>query len=411
MANKQIRTGQLIAPFGPGSIYTDRRGIPHIIAGLDHWYYQWNANLGRMELCSNRDHFVVNEFRLSTLLRVNHFRSPPDYRAFHRNHPNDQPPPNSNLFIPALRFPRWYRHTRTGQMRRFNLDATQLPYPCGGGRWQPVRFVSVCAAGHLCEFPWKEWIGCQCPGYEALFLTDRGGSELSSIRIECRTCPDNSPRRLGRDLAGTTSIPNVEHGEQSVFQREGIYCPRDRPWLGEGSNDQQCDQPLVAALINQTNLYFPRTISAISLPDMQPQNQAITTLKNEIAALPTVGRAKTIWNMGLEYQEISIKTVKDELDKIEIKNDSEEVREALESLFDTQVTQLPDGMVQPAHPESELVAFRRTEFNIIRHEVNDPEGVPNLRVISSDVPEDLSSWLANVTLVERLKETRVFLWV
>ena len=34
----------------------------------------------------------------------------------------------------------------------------------------PVRFIAVCPAGHLCEFPWKEWIGCTCPGDGSLNL-------------------------------------------------------------------------------------------------------------------------------------------------------------------------------------------------------------------------------------------------
>ncbi|MFZ0827956.1 MAG: DUF1998 domain-containing protein [Verrucomicrobiia bacterium] len=248
--------------------------------------------------CTNSQEFERFEPRLSALLRVARFCAPPDYRAFRRTNPADQPPPNANLFVPALRFPRWYRQTRTGEMRRFNLDAAQLPNPQGGGRWQPVRFVSVCSAGHLCEFPWKQWIGCQCADDGNLFLTDRGGSELSSIRIECRTCPDGSSGRQGRSLAGTTIKPNVALGEQSAFQRAGIPCPGDRPWLGEGANEQSCNQPLIAGLINQTNLYFPKTISAIALPDLRQVNPAITTIRNEIASLPTVGVARTVWNMG-----------------------------------------------------------------------------------------------------------------
>jgi len=35
MGSKQIRLGQIIAPFGPGSLYTDRRGIPSDIVKSD----------------------------------------------------------------------------------------------------------------------------------------------------------------------------------------------------------------------------------------------------------------------------------------------------------------------------------------------------------------------------------------
>lgn len=406
MGNKQIRTGQLIAPFGPGSIYTDRRGVPHIVAGLDHWFMQWDANQGRMVSCNNAQEFERFEPRLSALLRVARFCAPPDYRAFRRTNPADQPPPNANLFVPALRFPRWYRQTKTGELRRFNLDAAQLPNPPGGGRWQPVRFISVCAAGHLGEFPWKQWINCQCAGDGNLFLTDRGGSELSSIRIECRSCPSGSLGRQGRSLAMTTIKPNIALGEQSEFQKAGIACPGDRPWLGEGANEPSCNQPLTAALINQTNIYFPRTISAIALPDLRPQNPATTTLKNEISNLPIVGVARTIWNMGDRTGTTAM--IRQKLAEVGITSESEHVQEALQSLFDDSAAQLPAGTLPPVAPESDFVAFRRAEFNIIRNQVNDPQNVPNLRVIPADVPEELSGWFARVNLVERLRETRVF---
>ncbi|NDB94667.1 MAG: DUF1998 domain-containing protein [Verrucomicrobia bacterium] len=407
MGNKQIRTGQLIAPFGPGSIYTDRRGVPHIVAGLDHWFMQWDQVKGKMVSCSDPEDFVKNELRLSALLRVSHFRLPPDYRFFRKTNPTAQPPPNANLFVPALRFPRWYRQTRTGEMQRFNLDAAQLPRTqAGGGRWQPVRFISVCAAGHLGEFPWKRWINCQCLGESNFVLTDRGGSELSSIRIECRSCPPGSPGRRGRSLAGTTIKPNVELGEQSEFQKAGIPCHGECPWLGEEAKEHSCVQPLIAGLINQTNIYFPRTISAIALPDLRSQDPAVTTLRNQINALPSLGVARTIWNM--KNRPATVAMIRADLDALEVSCDPVQIQEALESLFDEKPAQMPTGTAQPNAPESEFLAFRRAEFNIIRNQLNDPQKIPDLRVIPAQVPPDLSPWFARVNLVERLRETRVF---
>jgi hypothetical protein len=63
---------------------------------------------------------------------------------------------------------------------------------------------------------------------------------------------------------------------------------------------------------------------------------------------------------------------------------------------------------EPAAPESDLLAFRRAEFNVLRTEVNDPERIPNLRVIPSQAPPDLAGCFERVNLVERLRETRVF---
>ena len=399
MASKQVRIGQLIAPFGPGSIYTDRRGTPHVVCGLDHWFFQWDQVRGLVS-CSNRDEFEKFEPRLSSLLHVDRFSTPPDYRHIRRGAPA---PPNAILKVPAQRFPRWYRHTRTGKMGRFNLHTSRIEPPPGGGRWQPVRFVAVCAGGHLCDFPWKEWISCKCEGDGELYLTDHGGSSLSSIRIECKTCLDGSLGRKGRNLAGTMSLPDIDKGEQSAFQKAGITCPGDRPWLGEGANEQGCASPLIGALINQTNLYFPRTISAIALPDLQPQLPQIAALR--IQDDPMLGHAKLLWRMGGRDQ--SVAAVKVGLDRRGIQSVPAHVEEVLKGLFDQSAAALPPDAQQPADPESELLSFRRAEFNIIRNEVNDPANVPNLRVIPTTVPPLLSHWFARVNLVERLKETRV----
>ena len=285
MGNKPVRTGQLIAPFGVGSIYTDRRGIPHVVCGLDHWFLRSDGNHG-LRQCDDRTEFERFEPRLSNLLHVDRFCIPPDYRYARRGM---RPPPNAMLKVPAQRFPRWYRNTRTGEMKRFNLHTSRIE-KSAGGRWQPVRFVSVCVGGHLCEFPWKQWIGCQCAGDGKLILTDRGGSELSSVTIKCASCPDGSSGSKGRSLAGTTSKPDASTGEKSAFHTAGIMCPGDRPWLGEGANEPGCQHPLIGALINQTNLYFPRSISAIALPGTQPSSPEIAALRNRVESLPTLAR-------------------------------------------------------------------------------------------------------------------------
>jgi hypothetical protein len=401
---KQIRIGQLIAPFGPGGIYTDRRGIPHVVAGLDHWFQKWDNGLARMIQCSDRSEFERAEARLSALLHVDRFCLPPDYRHVSRG---SAPPPNAGLHVPALRFPRWYRHTRTGEMRRFNLHTAELARPVDAGRWQPVRFIAVCAAGHLCEFPWKQWLGCQCADSGKLFLIDRGGSELTSVRVECRSCPDGSEGRRGRNIAGTTVIPDGQKTVESAFEKEGIFCPGDKPWLGEGANDANCKEALVGALINQTNIYFPRTMSAISLPDLQPRDEAVVALSQEIEREQGVlGTARTLWKMGLHREAAAV--FRQTLADRQIAAELDAVLEALKLVYDASPGALPPGAATPIQPESELVAFRRAEFNTLRIEINDAASIPNLTVIPTAVEAGLTQWIERVTLVERLRETRVF---
>jgi hypothetical protein len=85
-----------------------------------------------------------------------------------------------------------------------------------------------------------------------------------------------------------------------------------------------------------------------------------------------------------------------------------DILKALESLFNPVSGSQPSTAVCPANPESEFLAFRRAEFNIIRHELNDPEHIRDLRIIPVQIPGDLVNWLERVNLVERLRETRVF---
>lgn len=402
MGNKQIRIGQLIAPFGPGSLYTDRRGIPHVICGLDFWYKRAHVTQG-LVLCEEPSEFIKHEPRLIELLRVAGLRAPPDYRAVRRG---EEPPPNAALKIPALRFPRWYRQTKTGEMRRFNLHTAKIDRPVGGGSWKPVRFVSACEGGHLCEFPWKEWIGCSCSHDAGLKLTDRGGSELSSIRIECTECPPESSGRNGKTLAGTTLKPNRELGERSRFDEVGIACPGDRPWLGEGASDQGCTHPLVGALINQTNLYFPRTISAILLPDVSVLDEAAEYIRRMLENDPaSLGVAKTIWSMGHKPEAVAY--VSQALRRQEVESEPGDVEAALEGVFSAAQYSAPDVAV-PSELESGLTSFRRAEFNVIRNEIDDAANVPNLRVLKSLVPRSLDAYLDRISLVERLRETRVF---
>lgn len=403
MGSKQIRIGQLVAPFGPGSIYTDRRGVPHVVGGLDYWFMRWDQALGRMVPCSNRDEFERYEPRLSALLKVDRFSLPPDYRQAAWG---ESSPPNAGLHIPALRFPRWYRHTKTGRMNRFNLHTAKTDNLKDGGRWQPVRFIAVCAAGHLCDFPWKAWIGCTCDGDGDLYLTDRGGSELSSIRVECHSCPNGSAGRKGRDLSQTTVIPDGQNRKQSAFQAAGINCPGEQPWLGEGAAEPNCAQPLIGALINQTNIYFPRTLSAITLPDLQPEDPELSVLRTEIEKdQGMLGAARTIWNMGRQRESAAL--FRQGLADRGIKADIDQVVRALAGIFQVSQAAIP-GASAPMDPESDLLAFRRAEFNILRNEINDPERVPNLRVIAAGVSSELAPWIARVNLVERLRETRVF---
>jgi hypothetical protein len=392
----EIRLGQLIAPFGPGSIYTDKNGIPNIICGLDFWHKhrdergRWTTNEAAM-----RKH-VIDEPRLSALLDVPQFRQPPEYCL------DDLNPELSRLGVQTHRFPTWYVDSLSGKLRRFSLGTLKLtPLEKGekNARWRPVRFISVCSHGHIADFPWKEWCGCECPADSDLVLNDSGGPDLRSVRVSCKRCGKS------KTLAGSMNIelnPQRDQVGSSGLGSAGIQCSGERPWLGRAT--QPCNEPLVAVLINQSNIYFGKILSSIYLPDMNSEQTILDIeriLRRDDMDLTSV---KLFLQMGdrpsalIKLKEI----LKPHFDPLP---DDESIMQAIESL--SRGTSLPSDAPQPALPESPSLTFRRAEYNVLRNEVGldvDEE----LRVIPSQVPEDLKPWFGRVNLVERLRETRVF---
>ena len=75
-----VRRGQLIAPFGVGSLVIVPGGTSLIIGGLDYWF-QSKDEKRKISI----EEFRVYEWRLQRLLDVSHFRLPPDYRDSYRN--------------------------------------------------------------------------------------------------------------------------------------------------------------------------------------------------------------------------------------------------------------------------------------------------------------------------------------
>ncbi|WEE06619.1 DUF1998 domain-containing protein [Serratia marcescens] len=390
-----IRLGQLIAPFGPGSIYTDKNGIPNIICGLDFWHQQRDEKGDWSEDEAAMRRHVIDEPRLSALLKVPQFRQPPEYCR------DDQNPGLSGLEIQTHRFPTWYVDSYSGKMRRFNLGTRKLA-PLENykkSNWRPVRFISVCSNGHIADFPWKAWCGCTCPGDSGLVLNDSGGPDLGSVKISCSIC------KKWKTLAGAMSMvrdPDSGKIDKSGLKSAGIVCSGERPWLGLAA--QPCQESPVAVLINQSNIYFGKVLSSIYLPDMSSE-QSVTDIQKVLRQnedeLTTI---KAL--LGLHRRSIALDLLRQILSPHYPKlPDDALILQAMDSL--SRGTSSAGGGPQPVMAESESQTYRRAEYNVLRNEVG--FGVDDeLRVIPSLVPDGMKRWFGRINLVEKLRETRVF---
>lgn len=384
MSGKDIRINQLIAPFGPGSIYIDSYGTPLIVGGLDHWMERYDGR--SWAKCEDKNEFLIAEGRLSSLLDINLFYSPPYYR-YQGKH-------NNNLKIPVMRFPTWYTN-RLGELKQFNLHSKVLKK---GDFWKPVRFVAFCKNGHITDFPWKQWIGCLCESDNHLKINDFGGADLDSIRVTCTNCNKTAT------LRGATSKSSED--SLSPMQRAGIqHCNGDRPWLGEHACKEDCSEELIGALISQTNLYYSKQISSIFIPPVTTDpdihrlqqlldyhSNLLSLAKNLFALAPDTACQTLNFNLQKFYPKESF------LDKNIIK------------AYQNLTSKTPELGIQvqlPSEKESDLLTYRRVEFNCLSAAVSSNE--KELKVISSKVPTKFVKYISKINLVNRLRETKVFL--
>jgi len=264
MSSGPIRRAHLIAPFGVGSIVTVPNGTAMIAAGIDHWFQREGGDEDSRDV--DIAEFRVEEWRLERLLRVNHFREPPDYRfSAYGEHV-----PNMKLTIPFLRFPRWHfcwRCHRLTELELVTRGRQRCPYCTAESKTAylaQVPFVAMCADGHLQDFPWREWLHrsssptCNRP----MTLRSTGGATLANQIVECEC--GVAKRTLGRiveadpDGSSTYLSSALEPGAQYL-------CRGVSPQHGS-AEPQGCSRPLRGSLRSASNVYFGIVKSAIYLP-------------------------------------------------------------------------------------------------------------------------------------------------
>lgn len=246
MANKRtdkpLRRSGLVSPFGVGAIVDYADGQSLITSAIDFWPHASKPCPPALK---------ISEPRLCNAMRISEIRLPPDYER-------DGP-------IPAGRFPAWQHCPKCHVMSNRNVRDCNSP-KCKNSKTKmlPMRFIALCSSGHISDIDWMGWVhgeeGCK----QDCVLSYKAGrsASLSGISIEC-TC------RKRRSLAG-------------LFSSMQQNCKGHRPWLGEGANES-CDQTMRAAQKGASNVYFPKTESAIFIPNWaeEKSNKVQSLLENQ----------------------------------------------------------------------------------------------------------------------------------
>lgn len=401
MSKGPIRRAQLIAPFGVGAMLIVKDGTSLITGGLDQWYkHEPQHNSEIIDI----NEYVIKEWRLQRMLRVSHFRTPPDFRKKRIN----QPGKNFYLTIPLLRFPRWHfclACHRLDELALHRRDKAQCRH-CGQedgkrGYLVQVPLVAMCADGHIQDFPWREWVHrsaypeCQ----QSMRLIATGSASLASQMVMC----DCTARR---SLANIMQAENDEEGKQRTYLSSHLenddnpyLCRGRRPWLGMDDMNV-CNSHLRGSLRNASNVYFAQIRSAIYLPRRRDLSESLmTTLEKP----PLSVLINTLIQSGAD-KELVFNAVRKADTGALSKCSDEEIKMAIDEL--TRSDAQAEETASPVTEDDEETAFRRTEFEVLKTERN--EDVLKIKQANLKKYNDpIGQYFDRIMLVEKLRETRV----
>ena len=416
MANdSHLRRTQAIAPFGIGAIHILKGTQAVVTGGLDFWYKSPHDGCG-CEATSNQLECVkVTENRLQKQLNVSHFRFPPGPETEGENSPK--------LSIPLFRFPTWFVCGSCGVMRQERLTSSGIHScinpKCRSEAMRQVQFAAACEAGHLQDFPWREWVHRdrtpKCSGQ--LFYSAGGSGSLDDIIISC-DCKDKPKRNLSGVMGGGISdgdIPYTNLSRRLLSRKDGtgkgshtddlFLCVGGRVWLGETS-EKGCPYPMKAVLINATNVHYAKVASALWIPsgDNQSNNENLLDAMDRLGPRSLIRVRKS---MGDTAETIT----KDLLKKYNTIFSVFERDQIIRLLNPTDQNTEDEEAKEEAKEEANELELRLPEYEQLQKDHERKRTSDHLEIRTRDVSE-ARQWftdrVSGIFQVDRLRETRAF---
>ncbi|MDW8808877.1 DUF1998 domain-containing protein [Streptomyces scabiei] len=238
----RVRQSQTVVPFGVGAVF-DIQGESFVATGIGDW-----PTRGRQRIDSPR---------LASRLGATGFYAAPA-TANDRFDTPDAPG------APYIRFPSWLFCGACRRMKRWRIadekhgQAPRCPSCSPARTLAPMRFVQICAAGHLSDIDWWFWAHSrreaaerrQCGERDRLsFLVSDRASGLEALSVACTAKGCGAARDL-LDILGT----------------HGMRCSGRNPWQ-RASEAVECVRPVQIVQRTAGNLYYPLVHSALDIPE------------------------------------------------------------------------------------------------------------------------------------------------
>ncbi|MER7581501.1 DUF1998 domain-containing protein [Kitasatospora sp. NPDC097691] len=257
----RVRQAQTVLPFGVGAVL-DIQGESFVATGIGDW-----PRLRR----------PVESPRLAAKLGVTGFFAAPAAA-------DDRYDRQDAAGAPYIRFPAWLFCGSCRRMVRWRITDEKHGVPprcpsCSPVRQlTPMRFVQICAAGHLGDVDWWFWAHSRqdtagrqaCTSREQLrFRVSERAAGLEALSVECGVKGCSASRDL-LDILGT----------------HGMRCSGRNPWQRAGEA-VTCVKPVQIVQRTAGNLYYPVMHSALDIPEgdtsaVTDQDLAAKVLANDL---------------------------------------------------------------------------------------------------------------------------------
>lgn len=366
----ELRQSKLVTTFGPGAVL-DLRGpsgapLSGLLAGLEEW--DACAPAGHQGLNHQQ---VIHEPRLQRRLLVDGFRLPPVKPE--RLKRKESAVEGTADVLPVVRFPDWLLCPRCNRLRvatAWSGDDGRPERRCNHHDGEkvyvvPVRFIVACEDGHLDEFPWRRWCGCNCQRVD--LRLDTVGPGLGGKIVRCENC------KAARSLDGCFSRDALKH----TAGLEG--CRGRTPWLGSMLSEP-CERQARVLQRGASNVYYGCIVSSLDIPPFS------SDLSNVFGKYwPTLQEADA------EDWPVLIKTLK------LVAKTGEPVDVLLRYLREWKAAVDADD---PRNPLELAEYFQFQESSIRKVAKGEFQTVP------SEVPSELGEALSSVVQATRLREVR-----
>ncbi|MER5650678.1 DUF1998 domain-containing protein [Streptosporangium sp. NPDC002524] len=215
----RVRQAQTIHPFGPGAII-DVQGESFVAAGIENW-----PAPGKLQ--------TISAPRLAQRLKATGLYSAPSAPVADFDVPD--------AFGPAfIRFPGWLFCGACRRMTRWRIEMEKFgsppncPFCHPKHKLSPMRFVQICADGHLGDVSWWYWAHSMlspeeresCPDRQRLsFEAGENATGLEALAVRCRNDTCKAARRDLLDILGAQAM---RCGGRNPWQRlqDRVNCPQ-----------------------------------------------------------------------------------------------------------------------------------------------------------------------------------------